>query len=383
LRPFVETRDRVALRKDSLIVSDREDGAMLDTLAPNHGVTEGQGAYNRHATAQAAGCSLAVPLMIQAASETGIDLGVHPVVIADYGSSQGKNSLTPIRATINVLKSRIGSARAINVIHTDLPANDFNTLFQVLDSDPDSYILNHPNVFPFAIGRSFYRSVFPADSVHIGWSAYAAVWLSRLPAAISDHFVAFRSNGPERALFDRQAAQDWEAFLSLRAAELRRGGRLVVVLPGLDEDGASELDSLLDQANSVLLELVNERAITSKEYRGMTLAAYPRRQRDLLLPFQHVERFRGLIVKDCDMQVVADGAWAHYQQSNDGKALACAHASLFRATFMPSLAAALAPSRSIEERRVFSDRLEDGLKCRLAEHPAPLHRHVQTIVLAK
>jgi hypothetical protein len=42
---------------------------MSDALTANHGVMEGKGAYNRHATGEAAGGASAVPLLVQAARE--------------------------------------------------------------------------------------------------------------------------------------------------------------------------------------------------------------------------------------------------------------------------------------------------------------------------
>jgi hypothetical protein len=355
---------------------------MSDALTPDHGVMEGQGAYNKHATVQAAGGTSALPLLIQAAREIVLDSGNQPIVIADYGSSQGRNSLAPMRAAIGALRTRLGPDRPIFVIHTDLPANDFSTLFEVLET-PDSYVSDQQNVFPYAIGRSFYRGLFPPDHVHLGWSSFAAMWLSRLPTTIPDHFFANRSTSAARADFDRQGAQDWAAFLSLRASELRRGGRLVVVLPGLNDDGTWTADSLFDHANSVLAEMVDEGGITADERRHMTLAAYLRRERDLLLPFQQDGQFHGLVVEHCGMSVVADPAWADYQRRREEEVLASKHALLFRATFMPSLTAGLAPSRSAEERRAFGDRLEDRLKRRLASHPAPVDAPVQTMVFAK
>jgi hypothetical protein len=64
----------------------------------------------------------------------------------------------------------------MSVFHVDQPSNDFNALFEVLDVDPDRYVLDEPNVFPAAIGRSFYESVLPPGSVHLGWCSYAAVF---------------------------------------------------------------------------------------------------------------------------------------------------------------------------------------------------------------
>jgi hypothetical protein len=142
---------------------------------------------------------------------------------------------------IENLRRRVGPDRAVSVFHIDQPSNDFNSMFRVLDGDPPRYALNEPNVFPCAIGRSFYENVLPPNSVHLGWCSYAAVWLSRVPALIPGHFIYFRAAGEVRAAFDRQAARDWEAFLTLRARELRSGGRLIVVLPGVDENGGPGL----------------------------------------------------------------------------------------------------------------------------------------------
>jgi len=269
-------------------------------------------------------------------------------------------------------------------LHVDQASNDFNALFDVLDTDPNRYTLDEPNVFPCAIGRSFYGNVLPPDHVYLGWSSYAAVWLSRLPTLIPGHFFIPHSTGAVRAKFDRQGAQDWEAFLSLRATELRAGGRLVVVLPALDDDGSSKSLPLMDHANAVLGEMVEEGAILADERARMVLGAYPRRRQDLLAPFTHDGRFRHLIVEHCETSVLRDAAWADYEQDGDKEALATTRALFFRSTFAPSLATALTRAGDAGACRVFANRLEDGLKRRrLVNHPAPLHHLVGTIVLAK
>src|SRR6202050_2527791 len=141
-----------------------------------HGVMEGGGAYNLHAMVQADGGNFALPLLEQAVRNLRLDGANQPVVIADYGSSQGKNSLAPMGTAIRELRARLTPDRPITVTHVDQSANDFNTLFSVLKNDPDRYAIHDPNVFPSAIGRSFYEQVFPPDYVHLGWRSYAAVW---------------------------------------------------------------------------------------------------------------------------------------------------------------------------------------------------------------
>ena len=205
---------------------------MLDGLPLADGVMEGDGAYNMHARIPAGGASLALPLLKQAVRNIALDAGNEAVVIADYGSSQGKNSLAPMRTAIEALRARLGPDRAIFVVHIDQAANDFNTLFRVLHGDPDRYCRDDPHVFPSAIGRSFYESVFPPDYVHLGWSSYAAVWLSQVPTLIPDHFMAIRSTGDVRAAFERQAARTGDRFSHGEPTNCAQAGGWLWCYPG-------------------------------------------------------------------------------------------------------------------------------------------------------
>jgi SAM dependent carboxyl methyltransferase len=350
------------------------------TSVHSHGVMEGNGAYNRHARIPAGGAALALPLLEEAVRSLDLRGRDEPVVVADYGSSQGKNSLTPMRAAIRGLRTRIGPDRPIFVTHVDQPANDFNTLFDVLHSDPECYSADDPNVFPSAIGRSFYESVFPKEHVHLGWSSYAAVWLSRIPMPIAGHFVSVGSKGAVRTAFERQGADDWKLFLSLRATELRPGGRLVVVLPALNDEGTAGLEPLFERANESLAALVAEGAISNEDRMRMVLGAHPRRRSELLAPFRADGRFCGLTVECCELSTVPDAAWADYQRKGDEDALSTRRAQFFRSVFVPSLASAICDEA---KRTAFPDRLEEKLKRRLAERPVPLDSFVQTIVLAR
>ncbi len=358
---------------------------MSNEPRPSHGVMEGQGAYNKYAKLPAGGAALALPLLERAASDVALATDNRSVVIADYGSSQGKNSLVPMQVAIRILRHRLGPTRPIFVFHIDQPSNDFNTLFEILAADPDSYALNEPNLYSAAIGRSFYENVLPPGSVHLGWSSYAAVWLSRSPTSIPDHFISLRSTDAVRAEFARQGAQDWAAFLALRATELSNGGRLVVVLPGLADDGRSGFENIMDQANAVLGEMVRDGAITAEERARMALRAYPRRKSSLLAPFAHDGHFEDLAVEEFETSVLPDAAWNDFEQDGNKEALTAKHALFFRSVFMPSLASALTSVRAGDAAALqnFGDRLEAGLERRLASQPRAMHSFAQTIVLAK
>ena len=345
-----------------------------------HGVMEGGGSYNLHARIPAGGGNLALPYLEDAARSLAVRRGTDPLVIADYGASQGKNSLAPMRAAIRCLRSRVGNERALMVVHVDQHANDFNTLFDVLHNDPERYSMDDPNVFPSAIGRSFYENVFPSEQVDLGWCSYAALWLSSIPALIPGHFASVASSGEVREAFDRQGADDWRLFLSLRARELRAGARLVVVLPGLSDAGASGFEPLFNCANGVLEEMAYEGVISDDERKGMVLGAYPRRRAQLLEPFGTNGEFQSLTVERCKLFDLPDAAWTDYQLYGNVQTLVSRHAAFFRAIFVPSLASAISDAG---RRQAFSDCLERKLKQRLSQHLTPFHSFVQVIVLTK
>jgi hypothetical protein len=361
-------------------------------MSSGHGVMEGDGFYNRHARVQAGGGGIALPFLEQAVQSITLDASDEPVIVADYGSSQGKNSLAPMRTAIKAFRTRVGPDRPISVVHVDQAANDFNTLFDVLHGDPDRYSVDDPNVFPSAVGKSFYESVLPREHVHLAWSSYAAVWLSRIPTLIPGHFMPLASTADVRKAFERQAAEDWKLFLSLRSTELKVGGRLVVVLPALNDEGVTGFEPLFRYANSALAEMVADGTITDDERARMVVGSYPRRKCELLVPFNADGQFfppqqrscRGprveLCVEHCETSCLPDAAWTDYERDANEEALASRHAGFFRSVFVPSLWSSLADRG---RRQVFADAMEQKLKRSIVDQPAPFHSFVQTMVLEK
>jgi S-adenosylmethionine-dependent carboxyl methyltransferase len=351
---------------------------MADVARPGSDGMESGGAYNRHAALQAAGNAMAVSHAREAACRVDLHPGNDPIIIADYGSSQGKNSLAPMRTVIEALRSRVGAERAVMVCHVDLPVNDFNALFKTLDSDLDSYTRNMANVYACGVGRSFFESVLPPSTVHFGWSAYAAQWLSCVPEVTAGHLWFARLNASARSVYEQQAARDWESFLTLRATELRPGGRLVVVFPGV-----GSCEAIADHADAAIAEMLDEGVIGAKERSRMVPACWLRLKHDYLAPFQRDGRFFNLTVEHCESMPQADAAWEQYQRDGHAEALATKHAAFFRATFLPSLIARLDRADDPEACRAFADRFERGLRQRLRREPTPANSRVDTIVIAK
>jgi hypothetical protein len=210
------------------------------------------------------------------------------------------------------------------------------------------------------------------------------MWIRRIPALIPGHFAFQRSTGDVRAAWERQGAEDWETFLSLRAFELRPGGCLVLSVPGADEHGASVFERVLDHANAELATMVDERAITSEERRRMALNVWPRRMSDLMAPFAG-GRFNSLALEATETRLLQDSAWVAYEKDHDAQALATKHAMFFRAVFAPTLASYLDAAHAGDHgaTAVFAERLTSGLKRRLAANPAHINSLVQILLVAK
>jgi SAM dependent carboxyl methyltransferase len=357
----------------------------MGQISLTQGVMEGNGAYNLHAKLPADGAALAVPFLERAVEKMAIEDGRDPIVIADYGSSQGKNSLGPMGVVIRGLRKRVGPDRAVSVFHVDQPSNDFNSLFRVLDSDPDRYTIQDHNVFPHAIGRSFYEQVLVPNSVSLAWSSYAAVWLSRTPCLIPGHFFPSQAKGAARAAFEQQAQQDWETFLSQRAREMRAGARLIVVLPAFPDATRPGMAQLLDCGNDALAQMVDEGAIASEERNRMVVPSYPRRMEELLAPFAKGRQFQKLAVEESQIFPVPSIGWSEYQATGDKESLGKKQALFFRTIFMPSLAAALTRVRQGEADAIsgFAARLEQTMIRRLVCDPVQVDSSVQVIVMAK
>ncbi|SKD01285.1 SAM dependent carboxyl methyltransferase [Burkholderia sp. CF099] len=347
------------------------------------GAMEGRGAYNRHAGLQAAGGALALNALKQAAASIVLEAMDQPIVIAEYGASQGRNSQRPMRVAISELRARVGPDRPVLVYHEDLPINDFGSLFEVLESAPDRYVRDDPQVYPCAIGRSFYESVLPPAYVHLGWSAYAAMWLSSVPTQVADHIYVPCMKGAASAAFREQGKKDWQKFLSLRATELRPGGRLVVVLPGADDDGRTGFEPLMNDANDVLTQMADEGALTEDERAHMVLATYARPVRELLTAFETDGRFRALSVEHCERLPLPDAVWDDFLRDRDGGRMASRYAAFYRSTFVPSLFLALAQPDDAQRKGKLSDRFEHLLKVRLEARMEPIRSQVQMLVFAR
>jgi SAM dependent carboxyl methyltransferase len=345
---------------------------------------EGKGAYNRSSSVQAVGSLPAIALLEQAARKVALPPSPGLVVIADYGSSEGHNSLVPMSAAIRMIRERVGHERAIFVFHTDLPGNDFTALFQTLTNDPDGYLRNDPAVFAAAVGRSYFQQILPASSVTLGWSAWAVQWLSQVPCAIPDQVqVAYSHDAPACSAFAEQAAEDWRRFLGMRSRELRPRARLVVLTMAIDASGDFGYRPVVDALYGTLVDMVDRGLIRAEEFRRMVIPTVGRTRAQFMEPFAKGGCFEDLSIEDFELFHGEDRIWTQFEASGDAQAFGAQWAAFCRAAVFPTLVASLDGATDNTRSVKFFDELETGITARLAVAPIRMTIPLAQMMLVK
>ena len=114
-------------------------------------------------------------------------------VVADLGCSCGSNSINVVDVIIKHMMKRYQALGwqppEFSAFFSDLPSNDFNTLFQLLpplanygavNMEECLAANNHRSYFAAGVPGSFYRRLFPARSVHVFHSTFSLHWLSQV-----------------------------------------------------------------------------------------------------------------------------------------------------------------------------------------------------------
>ena len=337
----------------------------------------GHGFYNKHSHEQAKANTYALPLIVEAINR--IDLGQigSEFRIADYGSAQGQNSLLPMKTAVAQIRALAagssGTAIPIDVTHTDLPTNDWSTLFQTVLFSPDSYLAGQREVFCFASGTSVYQQIFPANHIAFGYSAIVEHWLSRKPCNIPNEIWSARATGDVRNTWAAQAKADWHAFLQYRALEMQPSAQLLIVGSGADATGDSGAEGLTDLANHILQQLVKEGTLYPSEYEQMAIPTYYRTAEEWKEPFTSKSDFvrrSGLSLDDFKEFRLDDVYLEQFERDENAQAFAAAYTGFFKAAYEPCLFVSLSDKRTPESRKHVIDLFSQELESALAQDPA-------------
>jgi hypothetical protein len=360
-------------------------GSSQRTTASADAVMKGHGFYNKHSRPQQKANSLGLPLLERAVEEMTVPQGAEPAAVADFGAAQGRNSLGPMRLAVEKIRRRTTASTPIVVVHTDLPQNDFGSLFALVEASPESYLRSVENVFALAAGKSFYERIFPDGYLSLGWTAISVHWLSKVPCNIPDHVYAQRAGQRVRNAYAEQASEDWQRFLGHRARELRPGGELIVVAVTTDDTGSTGGECLMDLTNEPVLAMVDAGFIRPEEYRRMNMPAYHRTMDEFTEPLRSGTLTEDLILKEGTRAVFPDQLWPEYEQTGDANAFAAWYTEFMRAFTEAPLFAGLDADRTPADRERLANDYFERMKSLIEANPerARWDWHVALLRVAK
>ncbi|MCP4385321.1 MAG: class I SAM-dependent methyltransferase [Hyphomicrobiales bacterium] len=223
---------------------------------------KGHGFYDRHSTPQRATIDAVLPWLEDAIANMRLTEGSPTIGVADFGCSEGRNSIAATQAVVAAVRKR--TAQPILTMHTDLPLNDYSRLLTMLRPEGRS-VFNVAETYSAVVGGSFYGQLLPPRSLHVATTFNSIGYLSRRPIDRLEHHV--QANGPstpdapgsvsqeEKEAFLEQTLADMESFLRARAAELVPGGLLLLQCFGAGEVWHN-CDRITDALNDALLAAV-------------------------------------------------------------------------------------------------------------------------------
>jgi hypothetical protein len=356
-----------------------------NTAASADAVMKGHGFYNEHSRPQQKADSLGLPPLERAVGEMTVPQGPEPATVADFGAAQGRNSLEPMRLAVEKMRRRTAVSTPIVVVHTDLPQNDFGSLFALVEGSPESYLRSAENVFSLAAGKSFYERIFPDGFLSLGWTAVSVHWLSKVPCEIPDHVYAQRAGQRVREAYAEQASEDWRRFLGNRARELRPGGELIVVAVTTDGTGSTGGESLMDLTNEPVLAMVDAGSIRPEEYGRMNMPAYHRTMKEFTEPLRSGVLTEDLILKEAIEAEFPDQLWPEYERRGDANAFAASYTEFVRAFTEAPLFAGLNADRTPADRERLASEYFERMRSLIEANPerARWDWHVALLRVAK
>ncbi|TKW24093.1 hypothetical protein SEVIR_3G030300v4 [Setaria viridis] len=175
---------------------------------------------------------------------------------ADLGCSCGQNTLFVADAIVqhmtDLYTSRGHAPPEFCFYFSDLPSNDFNTLFKLLPGSTTGVGNgSRPRYFAAGVPGSFYDRLFPERSISVFSSTFSLHWLSQVPREVVDKRSEAYNEGKvfvhgaseaTGAAYKRQFQSDLARFLRCRAAELKRGGAMFLVCLGRPSSATAPAD---------------------------------------------------------------------------------------------------------------------------------------------
>ncbi|KAL1214859.1 Farnesoic acid carboxyl-O-methyltransferase [Cardamine amara subsp. amara] len=244
---------------------------------------EGPDSYQKHSKWQGGLLEAAKEKINEAIStKLDIDFTSNLVNIADFGCSTGPNTFKAVQTIIDAVEHKYQKENnyeeiEFQVFFNDSSNNDFNTLFKTLPQARRYYTAGVPG--------SFFGSVLPKRTLHVGVSSYSLHFVSTVPKEIKDHdsqvwnkdiHCTGLSKEVVKAYLD-QYKIDMGSYLNARAQELLSGGLLLLLgscLPNGVQMSETLNGMMLDCIGSALNDMAEKGLIDQEKLDTFKLPIY-------------------------------------------------------------------------------------------------------------
>ncbi len=180
---------------------------------------KGEGFYNAHSSEQRAAIDAFLPWLMEAIMRLPVEAAI-PLTLLDLGSAEGGNAIYVMRELAAAIRARTESP--IQVCFSDLPTNDYNSLFRNL-FPTDAQPAFGSEVYTSVAAGSAFKRIVPDKSLHVATTFNAIGFLDHKPenAPLQNYILPMAPGAPrkgvsvsetEQAPFREQAAHDLISF---------------------------------------------------------------------------------------------------------------------------------------------------------------------------
>ncbi|KAJ3696673.1 hypothetical protein LUZ61_000378 [Rhynchospora tenuis] len=235
------------------------------------------------------------PILDEAVTEVHKTLLPGKMVVADLGCSSGPNTFLVLTQVMKIITKQCRLLELqppeMQFFLNDLPGNDFNNIFQSLDYFEESVKTEKGSIsvphFVVGLPGSFYKRLFPIQSVHFFHSSYSLMWISKVPEGLESNgdyvppnkgniYIGKTSPPLVVKLYQDQFTRDFSLFLKLRFNELVPGGQMVLAFLGRKKKNIhnGELSSLWGLVSESLHSMVLEGIVEEEKLDSFNLPFY-------------------------------------------------------------------------------------------------------------
>uniref|UniRef100_A0A0E0BHE0 Uncharacterized protein n=1 Tax=Oryza glumipatula TaxID=40148 RepID=A0A0E0BHE0_9ORYZ len=259
---------------------------------------DGDSSYAKNSSTQGKAILSTKPMVEKATKEICMDLQPRSMVVADLGCSSGANTLLFISEVIAIISEETHASNnnrecpmEVQFFLNDLPNNDFNHNFQLLEQFKQSIVrdcarkgLQHPPYYIAGVPGSFYTRLFPCNSVHIFHSSFSLMWLSQVPDPLDSSmnkgniYIGVTTPPLVAKLYLHQFEKDFSQFLQTRFIELVPGGKMVLTFLGRKTNdvvhGGGMMNTSLELLSQAMHTLVVEGRVEKEKLDSFNLPMY-------------------------------------------------------------------------------------------------------------